>query len=191
MTEPHPLGDMPRAGAPNKGVLEGLLERPVDAVADVLNGAITPYNKRLAEVRVGALALGVDTDEPELLPAAVDDVLDAEVEFARHDAGIGLARQLVEEVERHAVDLVVHVQALDVLAVVLHDDINKIVDRHVLVAHQDFAVEDLVVAQDVHHHLLVQPVLWGSLEGDLHTTGLFRFEVDVSGTFVSVSKGHK
>lgn len=180
MTQPHPLGDMPRAGAPDEGVLEGLLERPVNAIAHVLDGAITPHNQSLAKVRVGALALGVDADELELLPAAVDDVLDAEVELAGHDAGVGLAREFVEEVQGHTVDLVVHVQALDVLAVVLHNHVDEVVDRHVLVAHQDFAVEDLVVAQNVHHHLLVEAVLGRCLEGDLHAAGLFGFEVDVS-----------
>lgn len=187
MTQPHPLGDMPSAGAPDQGVFEGLFERPVDAVAHVLDGAITPDDQSLAKVWVGALALGVDADQLELLPAAVDDVLDAQVELATHDARVRLTRKLVEEVQGHAVDLVVDVQALDVLAVVLHDHVDEVVDRHVLVAHQDFAVEDLVVAQDVHHHFLVQPVLGRRLEGDLHAAGLFGFEVDVSRERVIIS----
>ena len=151
----------------------------MDPVTDVLNRAVAPDDQGLGKVGLDTFTLGVDADQVELLPAALDDVLDAQVHLARHDDGVGLARELIEEVERHRVDLVVDVQALDVLAVVLHDDVDEVVDGHVLVADEDLAVEDLVVAQDVHDHLLVQPLGRG-LEGDFHAAGFFGFEVDVS-----------
>lgn len=180
MPQAHPLRNVSRAGAPDERILERVLERAVDPVAHILNGAVVAHNERLAKVRVGALALGVDAHEVELLPAPVDDVLDAEVELAAHDDGVVLARELVEEVERDAVDLVVDVQALDVLAVVLHDDVDEVVDGDVLVADEHLAVEDLVVAEDVVDHLLVNS-LGGRLEGDFHAAGRFDLEVDVTG----------
>ena len=54
--------------------------------------------------------LRVDAHQPQLLPAAVHDVLDAEVELAAHDGRVRLARELVEEVEADGVDLVVYVE---------------------------------------------------------------------------------
>ena len=49
----------------------------------------------------------------------------------------------------------------------------------VLVTDKHFAVQDLVVFEDVVEHLLVD-ILGRNLEGDLHTTSCFRLEVDVS-----------
>lgn len=40
------------AGAPDKGVLEGLLERAVDLVAHVLDCRVAPHNESLVEVGV-------------------------------------------------------------------------------------------------------------------------------------------
>ena len=56
--------------------------------------------------------LRVDAQKSQFLPAAVHDVLDPQVELAAHDHGLGLARELVEEVEADGVDLVVHIQAV-------------------------------------------------------------------------------
>lgn len=57
--------------------------------------------------------------------------------------------------------------------------------RHtVLVSDQYFTVEDLVVAQDVVEHLLVQALRW-RLKGDFHATSLLDFEINVSVIIVS------
>lgn len=170
---------MSRAGTPHQSVLEGLLERPMNPVANILNGTIAPHNQRLAEIRVGALPLGVNANQVKFFPAAIHNVLDAQVELAAHDHGLRLAGELVKEVERYGVDLVVDVEAVDVLAVVLHDDVDEVVYGGVLVAHEDLAVEDLVVAQDGADHLLVE-VFGRGLEGYLHAACFFGLEVDVS-----------
>lgn len=180
VTQPNALRYVPGTRAPHKRILERFLETAVDAVAHVLDGAVAPHNERLAKVRISALALGVDADEPQLLPAPVDDVLDAEVELAAHHHGLRLPGKLVEEVERDAVDLVVHVETLDVLAVVLHDDINEVVDRGILVTDEYLAVKHLVITQDVVDHLLVN-VLGRCLERNLHTARLLRLQVNVAG----------
>lgn len=82
----------------------------MNAVAYVLDGAVAAHNERLAEVRVDALALGIDADQRQLLPAAVDDILDAQIQLAAHDNRVRLTRELVEKVERDGVDLVVDVE---------------------------------------------------------------------------------
>lgn len=132
----------------------------MNAVTDVLDGTVAADDQRLAKVRIHTLSLGVDADELELLPAAIHDVLDAEVELAAHDDGLRLAGELVQEVDRDAIDLVVHIETLDVLAVVLHDDVDEVVDGGVFVADEDFAVEDFVVAKDVEEHFFVEVLWW-------------------------------
>src|SRR6188768_3234678 len=67
----YALRDMPRAGTPYQRVLEGIFERAVDAVAHVLDGAVAAYDERFAEVRVDALALGVDANQLQLGPAPI------------------------------------------------------------------------------------------------------------------------
>ncbi len=88
--------------------------------------------------------------------------------------------QLVEEIEGHGIDLVVDVEAFDVFAVGGHDDVDEVVDGDVFVSHEDFAVQDLVVTQDVVDHFLIK-VFGGRLEGDFHAASGFGFEVDVAG----------
>lgn len=177
---------MPRASTPDQRILKRLLQRSVDTVTHILDGAVATNDEGLAKVWIDALALGVDADQVQFLPTAIDHVLDAEVKFAAHDDRMRLTGELVEEVERYTVDFVVHVQALDVLAVIFHDDIDQVIDGAAVVTDEDFAVEELVVAQDAHDHLLVE-AFWGGLEGDLHAAGLFRFEINISGGAVSVN----
>ncbi len=64
---------------------------------------------RRERVRGRGLPFGVDAHQLQFEPAALDDVLDAEVELAAHDDGGGFAGELVEEVEADAVDFVVDV----------------------------------------------------------------------------------
>lgn len=81
--------------------------------------------------------------------------------------------------EGDAVDLVVDVKTLDVLPMGLHDDIDEVVDSAAIIPEEDFAVEDLVVPEDVEDHFFVDFFGW-RLEVDFHSPGLFLFEIDVS-----------
>lgn len=158
----------------------------MDPVTHILDAAVTSHNQGLAKVGLHGLALRVYPNQLELLPAAVNHILDAQVQLAAHDDGLRLPRQTVQEIERNAINLVVHIQALDVLAVVLHDDVDEVVDGGVFVTHQDFAVEDFVVAEDVVEHLLVE-MFRGRLEGDFHAACFFGFEIDVAARRTTVS----
>jgi len=120
----------------------------VHLIAHILNRAVTPDNQRLVKLGLFAASLGVDAHQIQLFPAALDDVLDAEVEFAGHDGGVGFAGEGVEVVEGDGVDFVVDVEAeegvlvgdrlrkvgrgedlpLDVFAVVFHDYVDEVVD---------------------------------------------------------------
>ncbi len=64
------------------------------------------YGNRRVE---GLLPFGIYPHELQFLPAALDDVLDAEVELAAHDDRVRLARELIEKAEADAVDFVVDV----------------------------------------------------------------------------------
>ena len=128
MRQPNPLRNMPRTGAPNKRILETLLQRPMNGIAHILNSTLIPHNKRLAEVRLDTFALGVDADQAQFFPAALHDVLDAQVELAGHDAGVGFMGQGVEVFEGDGVDLVVDVEAFDVGAMVFHYYVDELVD---------------------------------------------------------------
>ena len=87
----------------------------------------------------------------------------------------------------------------DVLPVVLHNHIDKVVDRSyngpqlviwsscyigaphtILISHEYLAVENFVIAEHVVNQLFIQ-MLWGSRKRDLHATGLFDFQVDITG----------
>ena len=52
--------------------------------------------------------------------------------------------------------------------------------RTILVTNKYFAIQDLVIAENVVQHLLVETVLGWCLESNLHATGLFVLQVDVS-----------
>lgn len=128
MPQPNPLRHMLRARAPNKRVLETLLQRPVDRVAHILDVAALPHDQRFVERRLDASALRVYAHELQLFPAPLDDFFDAEVQLARHDGRVVFAGQVVEVLEADAVDFVVDVETLDVGSVVFHDDVDELVD---------------------------------------------------------------
>lgn len=94
-----------------QSILERLLQRPMNLITHILNTAIAPDNQRLAEIGIHAPPLRVDAHEAQLVPAALDDVLNAEVELARHHGGVGLAGESVEVLEGDGVDFVVDVEA--------------------------------------------------------------------------------
>lgn len=110
MAQPHPLWDMPRARAPHQRILEALLQRAMHLVTHVLDGAVLSHDQGFAEVGLHALPLRVYPHEVQLLPGAVDDVADAEVELAGHDNRVVFVRELIEELHRDAVDFVVDVE---------------------------------------------------------------------------------
>ena len=87
---------------------------------------------------------------------------------------------------------------------VLHDDIDKVIDgdwptlaqmfsigcwpaHTVLVTNEHFTIQDLVIAEDVVQHLFVESVLRRSLESNLHATSLLGLQVDVPFLFQHVA----
>jgi hypothetical protein len=119
---------MSRARTPNKRILEAILDSPVNLIAHVLNSAVVPDDQGLAEVGIDTLSLRVDSDQVQFFPTSVDDLFDAEIEFAAHDDRVGFSSQAVEEVEADAVDFVVDVETLDVGSVISHDYVDELID---------------------------------------------------------------
>ncbi len=100
----------------------------MNRITNILNRTLIPHNQRFREIWVDAFPFGVDPDQFELVPAALDDVCDAEVELAGHDLGVRFVGEGVEVLEGDGVDFVVDVEAFDVGAVVLHYDVYELVD---------------------------------------------------------------
>jgi len=180
MSQAHSLRHMLRTRTPYQRKLERLLDCPVDLIANVLDCASSSHDQRLAEVRVIAPLLRVDAHQLQFLPAPIDNILETEVQLTRHDDGMRLACQLVQVRQTDGIDLIIDVQALDVLAMVDVDDVDEVVNCGVLVADQHFGVEDLVVLQHLVDHLFVKTAFGRRLEVDLHSAGLLGLQVDVS-----------
>ena len=70
---------MPRTRAPHHRILERLLQRTMNLIAHILDGGPRPHDQSLAEVRINTLALRVDAHQSQLLPAALNHVLDAQI----------------------------------------------------------------------------------------------------------------
>jgi hypothetical protein len=153
------------------------------------------------------LPLSVYAHQPQFFPTSFHDVLDAQIKLAAHDDRVGLPRELVEESDGDGVNFVVYIQTrhrlsvdkrksrkkehlvrkkifitlnlpLDVFTVILHDHVDEVIHRRVLITHQHLAVEHLVVAQEIVDHLLVQ-VLGRCLKCDLHAARLLLLQIDV------------
>lgn len=81
-------------------------------ITHILNRAIIPHNQRLIKRRFLTPPLRVNAHEIQFFPAALDDVLDPEVELAGHDGCVGFVGESVQVVERDGVDFVVDVETV-------------------------------------------------------------------------------
>lgn len=70
--------------------------------------------------------LRIDPHQLQLLPASLHHVLNAKIKLAAHDHSVRLSGQLIKEIERHRVNLVVNVQAKVTSLVVLIRMISEI-----------------------------------------------------------------
>ena len=119
---------MSSAGSPHHRILECLLKRPVNLIADFFDRGFVSDNQCLAKVwllpfPVDSLAGGpsegiqcsvplrIDPHKLQLFPASFHHILNAEIKFTAHDHCVWLSRQFVQEIEGHRVDFVVNVQA--------------------------------------------------------------------------------
>lgn len=84
----------------------------------------------------GSIPFRVEPDQSQFFPDPIDHVLHAEIELTTHHGSVGLMREFVQEVQADAIDLVVHVEAADVFPVILHDNIDEIVDRCYIICGQ-------------------------------------------------------
>ena len=128
MSQADPLWQVFRTGAPDQRILEAVFQRPVNRIANILDVATLSDDERFVEARLDTLALGVNPHELKFFPTPLDHFLDSEIKLTRHDSCVWLACKVVEMLQADAVDLVVDVETLDVRPVVLHNDIDELVD---------------------------------------------------------------
>ena len=128
MTQTNSLRQVFRTRAPDQRIFEAVFQRPVNRIANILNVAALSDDKRFVEAWLDTLALGVNSHKLELFPTPLDHFLDSEIKLTGHDGCVRLARKVVEMLQADAVDLVVDVETLDVRPVVLHNDIDELVN---------------------------------------------------------------
>ena len=123
---------MLRTRSPDKRILKGILQRPVNLITDIFDSRVLSDDQRLVEIWQIAVALCVDTQQVELLPAPLDNIIDSKVLRTRHDASLWLACQRIEEFEGDSVDLVVGIKTVDVSAVVGKNDVDELINSDVM-----------------------------------------------------------
>ena len=128
MSQANPLWQVFRTRTPDQRILEAVFQRPVNRIANIFNVAALSDDERFVEARLDTLALGVNPHELKFFPTPLDHFLDSEVKLTGHDGCVRLACEVVEMLQADAVDLVVDVKTLDVRSVILHDDIDELVD---------------------------------------------------------------
>ncbi|KAI3481758.1 hypothetical protein L1887_55605 [Cichorium endivia] len=164
--------------AVDEGILELVDEGAVDLVTDVFDRGALAHHQWIREVGTLAALLGVDAVHAELVPHDVLEIVDVEVGFDRDDDRVGLPGELVHLFHADRVDLVVDVEAGDVVAVAEHD-IDEFVDGDVLPEHDVYVVH-LVALEDGADHPLVD---LGEREahglGDDDASGVLLAEDDV------------
>ena len=128
----------------------------MDLVHRILDGETTAalrQDNRFSQVGSLAALLRVNTYHTECLPDLLLENVKPKLHGNRDAAVERLLRYRVDFLNGNDVDLVVDIQALDVLAVSL-DHINKVVDI-VVAAEGDVCIVDFVFVEHVLYHLAV------------------------------------
>jgi hypothetical protein len=132
---------------PHHCVSKVLYHIPMDFVAEVLDGGPASLDDDWhVVVWVFSLGFGVDADEVEVFPHAVDEFVEVPAEIASDGYVVLDLVEDVELVEGDGVDFIESVEAGDVLAVAL-DDIDDVVLGGVAL-YQDVRVVDAVLLED-------------------------------------------
>mmetsp|Transcript_35824 Transcript_35824/g.94098 ORF Transcript_35824/g.94098 Transcript_35824/m.94098 type:complete len:383 (-) Transcript_35824:305-1453(-) len=138
--------------APHHRVIERHQQRAVDLLAcglDRRTVAVVCQHHGIFEVGLLATWLRVDADEAEGLPDLVGEDVRVEAHLATEHHRVRLRRNPLAVLDRAHVNLVVHVETLDVLPVAL-DQVDELVDGAVLTK-QDLGRVDLVLVQQLAH----------------------------------------
>lgn len=159
--------------------LEIRKQRSMDLTNGVLDREATSTrskNDGIVQVRSLTTLLGVDANHGERLPNLLQENIESELQLHRNARVQGLLRDKVDFLDGNDINLVVHIEALDVLASAL-DNINQVVDI-VVTAENDVRVMNLVLVHNIGNHLSVDlRQVRGRVE--LNTAGLLGLDLDV------------
>jgi hypothetical protein len=147
-----------------------------DAVVDPEATSSLRQDDGLVEVWRTSPLLGVNSHHAQLFPNLLQQDIEPELHMDRDASIARVLRDLIDLLNGDGIDLVINVDALDVLPIAL-DHIDKLIN--VVVAPEgNMSVVHLVLVHDVHHHLLVN---LGQLAigVELHTSGLLFLDGDV------------
>mmetsp|Transcript_8907 Transcript_8907/g.21477 ORF Transcript_8907/g.21477 Transcript_8907/m.21477 type:complete len:326 (+) Transcript_8907:385-1362(+) len=138
-------------------------------------------NDRLVKVRFASLLLRVDTHQSQSIPNLLQEAVEVELLVAGDGDAVWHPGDGLHLLHAANIDLVVHVDAPDILPVAL-DDVDQLVDIAVL-AEEDLAVVDLVLLEDLHDHGLVD-ALQGHRRVEVDAARFLDLEVDVGRVLV-------
>mmetsp|Transcript_26857 Transcript_26857/g.79139 ORF Transcript_26857/g.79139 Transcript_26857/m.79139 type:complete len:259 (+) Transcript_26857:344-1120(+) len=177
--EPRALRRVLGGPAPDEAVVEVVHQALVQLQARRLDsGAVAARGEhhRVEEVRRRPALLCVDPDEREVLPDLVEEPVVVELHVSAEHGAVRLRADALHLLDGRVVDLVVHVETLDVVPVAL-DDVAELVHREVL-PDEHVRVVDLVLVQHVEDVLLRDGRRLGR-EVDGHAARRLALEVDV------------
>ena len=143
--------------------------------------ATSCHENWLFKVRCLATSLCINANQAELLPNFVQHDVNTEVHMDRDAAVQGLAHKILDLFNRDSVDLVVNIDALEVLAVAL-DSINQVTDIVVAIKF-DVRVVDLLLMHDTFDHFIID-FRQRHVRREDNTTSLLRLDHDVWLLFV-------
>ena len=164
--------------------------RPAHLLAARLDGravAAVCEDERVLKVRLLATRLRVHAHEPQVLPQHVLEDVEVELHARREHQRVRHRADALALLDRGHVDLIVHVERADVLAVAL-EDIDELVDRAVL-AKQHLCRMDLVLVQQL-LHIGLRDVDELARGADADGAVLLALEVDVGRALVEPQPDH-
>lgn len=127
----------------------------MNRMANVLNGNAPSQDQSVVKVWRCAWFLGVHSDQAELLPQRLQQIVQVQLHVATDDNAVWLPGQTIHLLDGNLIDLVVHIETGQIDAIGRHH-IDELVLRAVF-AEQNFGVEDLKRVQNSLHHFLVAP----------------------------------
>merc|ERR1719341_1011894 len=158
------------------GVLAIIGQCPVDAVTDVCNSNSIPEDNSILEIWRLSRFLGVDSDEVQVLPQNLDQVLQVELHVAGDDHIVGAPGKPVHLLQADLINLIVDIKAGHVDPG-SRNDVNELIWSGVL-PEKHLRVVYLVLVEDGADHLLIHVgQVTGCCKGD--PSGLLLLEINI------------
>mmetsp|Transcript_4876 Transcript_4876/g.18298 ORF Transcript_4876/g.18298 Transcript_4876/m.18298 type:complete len:255 (+) Transcript_4876:669-1433(+) len=177
MSNSHSLWAVLCRFSPQHGIFEALLHISVNVVTEILHCRSSTQNAWLSEIRLLPTTLGENSDQIKMLPDLIHEEIEIELPLATNHHRVRLTCQSIYLLNGSGINLVVHIQASNVLPVTFNF-INELINGNILVE-DNVGVENLVLLQNISHKALVDTLALLHSGTICETTSLFWFVVNV------------